>query len=214
MADPSKNLGQESVLSPQKASKSEEDILEGLKQRENWAYQEVIDRYAEKLYRVAYRFFPQEESAQDIVQDVLKKIVEKIHTFKGESSLYTWLYRVTVNECLMKLRSSRSKKTVPWDDILPKFENGALLNHDSYKDWNNLPDEQVMVKEASEFIRQCVEELPEDYRAAYIVKDLEQRSENEVCEMLGLTKAVMKVRVHRARLYLRKRLEERYVTHS
>jgi RNA polymerase sigma-70 factor (ECF subfamily) len=207
-------ITQNRVFSQGEASKDEENLLRGLRAKENWAYGELIDRYADKLYRLAYRFFPQDEAAQDIVQDVLKKVLEKIDTFKGDSSLYTWLYRVAVNECLMKLRVHKTKKMIAWEEVMPKFESGIIASHEAFADWAKMPDLQVMEQEAREFIAQCIEELPEDYKAAYILKDVEQRSEREVCELLGLNKSVMKVRVHRARMYLRKKLEERYVTHA
>lgn len=207
-------IGKSGDVLKEGASKDEEELLRGLRAKENWAYGELIDRYADKLYRLAYRFFPQEEAAQDVVQDVLKKVLEKIDTFQGDSSLYTWLYRVTANECLMKIRANKNKKMISWEEIMPKFENGILTGHGAFADWAKMPDLQVMEQEAREFIAQCIQELPEDYRAAYILKDVEQRSEQEVCEMLGLNKSVMKVRVHRARMYLRKKLEERYVTQA
>jgi len=215
MYGPKEKAQTNSDFSANKTSKEEEaGWLEGLRRKENWAYKILIDRWAQRLYQVAFRFLRQEEAAQDILQDVLKKVVEKIDTFKGESSIYTWLYRITVNECLMKIRSNKKRPMVSWEDILPKYEDEVITTHQEFADWSKLSDTKLMEKEAREFIRQCVEELPEDYRAPYILKDLEQFSEQEVCDVLDLKKSVMKIRVHRARMYIRKKLEERYVTEA
>lgn len=214
MMDPLEKKQKNSDFSEVSASKTEEALIKGLRSKENWAYQELIDRWADKLYQVAMRFVRKEEIAQEILQEVLKKVFEKIDTFKGESKLYTWLYRIAVNESLMKIRAGKKKIFISWDEILPKYQDDIIASHDEFNSWSKLPDSKLMEKEAKEFLRQKVEELPEDYRVPYILKDLQQLSENEVSEILGISKSVMKIRVHRARLFLRKKLEEKYVTHA
>jgi RNA polymerase sigma-70 factor (ECF subfamily) len=193
------------------ASNDEEALIEGLRHKENWAFQELIERWAEKLYQVAFRFVRREEIAREILQDVLKKVVEKIDTFQEKSKLYTWLYRITVNEALMRIRARKNNTFISWEDILPRYESGVIASKAEFSDWSGLPDEKLEQKEAKEFLRQCIDELPEDYRVPYLLKDVEQLSENEVSEILGLTKSVVKIRVHRARMFLRKKMEERYV---
>src|SRR5215831_7865306 len=187
---------------------SEERLVSGLIAKEERAYRELIERWSEKLYRIAFRYLRRKEEAQEVVQDVFQKVVEKIHTFKGDSSLSTWLFRVTVNEALMRIRSGKGVKNISWEAILPKFEDGIWT--ETSPDWSKLPDEKLLEKESKHFVTQAIEDLPEDYRSAYLLKDLEQLSEDEVCEALDLTKAVMKMRVHRARLFLKKKLEQKY----
>lgn len=199
-------------LSSKEASKNEEILVKGLREKQEWAFKEIIDRWADKLYQIAFRFVRQEELAHEVLQEVFKKVLEKIHTFKGESKLYTWLYRVTVNEALMNIRSSmKTKETISWEEILPHYEEGIVADLSQYGDWSKLPETKLMEKEAREFIQQCIEQLPEDYQAPYILKDVEQLSEQEVSDTLGISKSIMKIRVHRARMFIRKKLEERYV---
>lgn len=188
---------------------SEKDLVGGLREKADWAFRELISRWSDKLYRLALRFVKRPEEAQEIVQEVCLKVVEKIDTFEGGSSLYTWLYRVTVNESLMRLRPDRGKETVSWEDVLPKYENGVHL--ENFSDWAKLPDERFAEKEFQEFVRASIELLPDDLKTAYLLKDVEQLPEEEVCKILELTKPAMKNRVHRARLFLRKRIEEQYV---
>lgn len=194
---------------PDASNLNEKDLIGGLREKADWAYRELISRWSDKLYRLSLRFVKRPEEAQEIVQEVLIKVVEKIDTFEGTSSLYTWLYRVTVNESLMRLRPDKGKKTVSLEDVLPKYENG--IHGESFSDWEKLPDEQFAEKEFQEFVRESIEFLPDDLRTAYLLKDVEQLPEDEVCKILEVTKPAMKNRVHRARLFLRKRIEEKYV---
>jgi len=191
------------------ASESEEAFVAGLVAREEWAYRELVTRFSNKLYQLAFRLLRRQEEAQEILQEVFQKVVEKIQTFKGDSSLSTWLYRVTANEALMRIRSNKGAKDLSWEEILPKFEDGIWA--ESTPRWARLPEERLQEKEAKQFFQALIEKLPEEYRAPYLLKDVEQLSEEEVCEALGLSKPVMKMRVHRARLFLKKGLEERYL---
>lgn len=197
-------------VSPVAASNiSEKDLIQGLRKKADWAYKELISRWSDKLYRLSLRFLKRQEEAEEIVQEVLLKVVEKIDTFEGGSSLYTWLYRITVNESLMRLRPDKGKILVSWEEGLPQYENGIHLQE--FSDWAKLPDEKFSEKEFQEFVQASIELLPDDLKTAYLLKDVEQLPEEEVCKILNLTKPAMKNRVHRARLFLRKRIEERYV---
>jgi RNA polymerase sigma-70 factor (ECF subfamily) len=197
-------------FSSSEASKLKEDkFIEGLKNKEEWAYRELISRWSDKLYRIALRFVHRQEEAQEIVQETFQKVIEKIHTFKGEAKFYTWLYRITVNQGLMRIRSNQSQRFISWDEILPQYQDGIYL--EAASDWSKLPDAKLEEKEARQFIQNCIEELPEEYKAAYLLKDVEQLSEDEVSETLGISKVMMKMRVHRARLFLRKKLEEKFL---
>ncbi|MBI4238707.1 MAG: RNA polymerase sigma factor, partial [Deltaproteobacteria bacterium] len=77
---------------------NEGELIRGLTRKEEWAYRQLIDQWSDKLYRLAYRFLGKKEEAEEIVQEVLQKVVEKIDTFQGDSSLYTWMYRIAVNQ--------------------------------------------------------------------------------------------------------------------
>lgn len=187
----------------------EKELIEGLRRKEEQAYRQLIDRWSDKIYRLAYRLLGKKEEAEEIVQEVLQKVVEKIDTFQGESSLFTWIYRIAVNQALMRLRQVKGKQFVSWEEFAPEFESGIRTRE--VPDWSVLPEELFAQKELQDFFRHCVEKLPEDLKPAYLLKDVEGLSEEEACEALGLTKPAMKNRVHRARLILRERLEKKYV---
>lgn len=170
---------------------------------------EELIQWSSRLFRTAYRLLHQEQDAREVVQEVFRKMLEHLNTFEGRSTLYTWLYRVTVNEALMRLRARKGHPTVAIEDILPHYEDGVRT--DITPDWSPLPDEQLATAEAQHFLQDCIDQLPEDWRAAYVLKDVEELPEDEVCDILGVSKSTMKNRVHRARLFLRKKIEERYV---
>ncbi len=188
---------------------TEARLVEGLKSKEDWAYRRLIDEGTERLYRVAFRFLGKAEEAEEIVQEVLQKVVEKIGGFEAQSSLNTWLYRITANQCLMRLRSSKNRRTDPWEEILPEYDNGIRIRDSA--DWSNVPDNLLGQKEFQDFLKGSIEKLPEDLRTAYLLKDVEGLAEDEVCGILELTKPAMKNRVHRARLFIRGEIERKYV---
>jgi RNA polymerase sigma-70 factor (ECF subfamily) len=192
------------------ASKQEEkDLVEGLRERREDAYRRLIDEYSEKLYRLASRILRRDEEAREVLQEVFVKVIQKIGDFQGDSSLYTWLYRVTVNEALMRKRAQTGRlKEESFEDLLPRYEFGYLA--DRTQDWSRAADERFQTEEFRALVRNLVDELPEELKAAYVLKDLEELSEDEVCGILEISKPTMKNRVHRARLILRKRIEEAY----
>lgn len=188
---------------------SDRELIAGLKQGSPEAYRELVGSYGRRLYSVGLRLLRNPQDAEDVVQETLLKAFQAIDSFREDSSLYTWLYRIACNESLMKLRARGRQQTVPIDPYLPKFEEGHHV--EAIEDWSGLPDRMLESQELSEFFERCVDELPEEYRVAYVLKDVEKLSEEQVCRILKLTKPAMKNRVHRARLVIRQRIEERFL---
>jgi RNA polymerase sigma-70 factor (ECF subfamily) len=187
---------------------NERELVLGLKEKKEEAYRRLIEEYSGKLYRLAFRILRQEEEAREVLQEAFLKVVTKIESFHEASSLYTWLYRITLNEALMRKRGSHSHQELPLEDYLPHYEFGVAT--DVYTDWSRLPDELFEKEEVRSFVQACVEELPKDLKSAYLLKDVEGLSEEEVCGILEISRPAMKNRVHRARLILRKRIEDKY----
>lgn len=188
---------------------NEKELVQGLRKKSEESYRQLIEQYSEKLFFLVLRILRREEEAREVLQEAFLKVVTKIDSFHQDSSLYTWLYRITLNEALMRKRGDHSSQEVSVEAYLPHYEFGIAA--DEYSDWSKLPDQQFEKEELREFVRSCVEELPDDLKTAYVLKEEEGLSEDEVCEILEITKPAMKNRVHRARLILRKRIEERYV---
>jgi RNA polymerase sigma-70 factor (ECF subfamily) len=192
------------------ASKPEErELIEGLKAGREDAFRSLVETYSDRLYRLGLRILHQEEDAREIVQEVFVKVLRKIAEFQEDSSLYTWLYRVTVNEALMRRRGAAGRqKEESFEDLLPRYEFGYLA--DNAQDWSRAADERFQTEEFRALVKRLVDGLPESLKTAYVLKDMEELSEDEVCGILEISKPTMKNRVHRARLILRKRIEEAY----
>lgn len=179
-----------------------------LKERSEEAFEQVVREYGRRLYYVALRLLRRPAEAEDAVQETFLKAFRAIDTFHENSSLFTWLYRIVCNESLMRLRKRSRDRTVAIEDYLPAFDRGEHV--EAVGDWVHAPDVVARSRELQEFYERCIDELPDDYRLAYILKDLEKLSEDEVCAVLELTKPTMKNRVHRARLVIRRRIDQRY----
>jgi RNA polymerase sigma-70 factor, ECF subfamily len=158
------------------------------------------------VYRLAIRITGNEEDAEEVVQDALWTAARKIDTFRGASAFGSWLYRITANAAYQKLRSRHTKRLeVPWEGLLPGF-NDAGKHVEPISDWSNRIEEPVLQTELRSVLTSAIEDLPTDYRTAFVMHDVEGLSNPEVAEMLGLSVPAVKSRVHRSRLFLRQRL--------
>ncbi len=175
------------------------------------AFEEVVNRYGNKIYGLAFRITHNHHSAEEIIQEVFLTLIKKIGTFRGESKFSSWLYRVTVNTSYMHLRAEKRhghESDVSLEDYVPYDENGSLAGRVKAKDWSNRPDEALLSKEAIEIIEKAVNELPESYRVIFHLSDIEGLSNEETAEILGLSVPAVKSRLHRARLFLRDKLSD------
>jgi len=184
---------------------SEKRLLNLLKQGDQEAIGEIMQKYHDKLFSVANRICNNPADAEEVLQDVYMIALNKIDRFEERSSLSTWLYRITVNAALMKLRSQRSgKSTIPLDGynaLLGEDENVLRLDREVRS-----PDESLLTRELYEKINDSVETLPEIYQSVFYLRDVQGYSIKETSKMLHTTPAAIKSRLHRSRFFLRERL--------
>jgi RNA polymerase sigma-70 factor, ECF subfamily len=171
------------------------------------AAEALVHRYGVKIYRLALRITGSPEDAQEVSQDVLWTIVRKIGTFKGESALGSWIYRITANAAYEKLRSRRGKDEVSWDALLPAFDRDGHLVEPGH-DWTQQAEDPGLQAEARRRLKAAIDSLPPDYRTAFVLHDMEGLSNPEIAEMLGISLPAVKSRVHRSRLFLRQHLAQ------
>jgi RNA polymerase sigma-70 factor (ECF subfamily) len=167
----------------------------------------LVHRYGGRIYRLALRITGSPEDAQEVCQDVLWSVVRKIGTFKGESALGSWIYRITANAAYEKLRGRRGKDEVSWEALLPAFDGDGHLV-DPGRDWTQATQDPVLQGEVRGRLREAIESLPADYRTAFVLHDMEGLSNPEIAELLSISLPAVKSRVHRSRLFLRQRLAE------
>ncbi len=169
------------------------------------AFNELVNRYAGMIYRLALRITKDTYSAEDVLQNVFLILIEKLQNFKGESKLSTWIYTITSNESLLTLRKNvfRSSKETSYDK-----HREELSNYDSglYDSGGPLPDKLVMNMEVNTILERVINELPDDYRIAFQLRDIEGLSNREAADILGISVPAIKSRILRARNELRRKL--------
>ena len=133
-------------------------------------------------------------------------VYEKVHTFRGASALTTWLYRLTMNAALSRLRRRTRRKEIALDDYLPQFrEDGHHLVR-PVVDWSADLEQNLANAQMQHLVRQAIELLPPLDKAVLVLSDFEAVPNRDIAEALGLTVLAVKARLHRARLFLRGQL--------
>ncbi len=180
------------------------ELVREAKEGNDEAFTELVNIYSDRVYNLALRIVRQGDDAADVLQDTFIKVYEKIHTFDGRSSFFTWLYRIATNLSLMKLR--KDKRTVlTVEDMETQFDRP---NSTTIQEWQALPLKNMLTEEFRKHLDEAVDSLPEIYRSVFVLRDLENLSIKESSKILGITETNVKVRLKRARMYLREKLAE------
>lgn len=196
------------LLAPHHDLSDEELVRMFVEERDEDAFNEIANRYGEKVFRLALRITHSTHIADEVLQEVFLTLVEKLDSFREESTFSTWLYRVATNASLIQIRNEkRDGRNISLEEYVPYDEKGMLLGI-SLKDWSHTPDEVLVEKEGLEVIDRAINELPEKYRIIFHLRDVEGLTNKEVGDILGLSISAVKSRIHRARLYLRDKLSD------
>ncbi|MFQ5788701.1 MAG: RNA polymerase sigma factor [Thermodesulfobacteriota bacterium] len=187
----------------------EELVRKYVSEKNQVAYEEIFNRYVDKVYGISLRITRNPSYADEVLQEVFLTLIKKANTFRGEAKFSSWVYRVTVNASFMHLRAEKKYgSNVSLDNYVPYDENGTLMGKIKAKDWSSRPDIIIFSKEALEIIEKSVNELPESFRIVFHLRDIEGLSNEEISKILDLTVPAVKSRLHRARLFLRDRLSD------
>lgn len=185
---------------------SEASLLEGLRAREERAFEELVRANAGRMLALARRFLRSEEDRADAVQEAFLCAFRAIDTFEGQSSLATWLHRIVVNACLMKLRRQSHDRSVSIDDLLPTFDETGHHTR-PVCDWSVQAPALLAREETRAQVRACIDSLPEQHRTILLLRDIEEFDTAETARQLGVSANTVKTRLHRARQALRTMLE-------
>ena len=188
---------------------TESALLERLRRRDEHALSEVSSLYGHKIFQLAFRYLRNHEDAEEVVQDVLLKVFRKIDAFRGDSALSSWIYRITFNTAMSRLRHTRAARLAEVPELRVVGDGGDMgpRAHEP-ADWSNLADESILRRQMRERLVEAVGDLPTIYREPVILRDLKGLTTEEASSRLRLKDQTLKSRLHRGRLILRKRLAD------
>ncbi len=201
-------MGNLSILADPQTGVSEEDarILRGLRAGIESAYEELIERYEQPIYGIVYRLAGNQSDACDVVQNVFLKVFRGVHSFRGQSSLRTWIYRIAVNEARNRRRwfTRHCGREVSMDSERPEQGNRV----ESTKDPGRSPYDQVLDRENRGLIEQALRKINPIFSAAVVLRDIENLSYEEIAEILQVSLGTVKSRILRGREALRHELTQ------
>lgn len=194
------------VLLREARAHSDAGLVEECRKGDTSAFDELIRRYKDRVYGVVYRFLGNREEALDVSQEVFVRAYKGIQGFRGNAQVYTWLYSIAANLARNRLRDSgrrgRDKTT-----SLEALQESAPGLADSMTQAAS-PRENAISEEMQAVLQQCLNELPEHYRLAFVLRTFEDLSYEEISEVMGCPVGTVKSRLNQARQMLRDRLRE------
>ncbi len=195
-------------LFPRQAIDPDAALVAQLRRGDAGAAEALVTAFGSRVYRMALRITGNAADAEEVVQDALWTASRKIDTFRGAAAFGSWVYRITANAAYQKLRGRRSRRhEVSWEDLVPSFDDNGQ-HAEVAVDWSRSLKDPAIEGELKGVLGRAIDELPADYRTAFLLHDVEGLSNPEIAETLHVTLAAIKSRVHRARLFLRKRLAD------
>jgi len=182
--------------------RTDAELVMMIRKGEAEAFEVLMQRYVSKAYGLAARLTKNPEDAEEVLQDVFITVHRKIGGFEGKSSFSSWLYRITMNAALMKLRKRRNDRHVHIEDVVPEYSNSTLLKTCALSESDSLTDRQTLLTALEMAIRR----LPDEYRPVFVLRDIDGLTSRQVGKILQLSIPAVKSRLHRSRLMLRRKL--------
>lgn len=183
------------------------EVVNQFKAGDALAFEEIISRYESKVMSLALRFTRNQEDAEEVMQDVFTTVYRKIDGFRGQSAFSSWLYRIVVNAAFMKLRKRKQSQTVSMDDLSPAIKQ-YCVDRETLN--GSFSQNITIAHEMQSVIQNAVNKLPDQYRAVFVLRDVDGLSNQETGEILNLSIPAVKSRLHRSRIMLRKKLQRYY----
>jgi RNA polymerase sigma-70 factor, ECF subfamily len=182
-------------------------LVAALRRGDPTAADDLVTAYGDRACRLATRITRNAQDAEEAVQDAFLSVIRKIDTFREDATLGSWVYRIVSNAAYQCCRRRRRRSAdVSLDNLLPAFDQHGR-HVAPIADWSTSVDDPARQTELRMVLSAAIDELPADYRTVVVLRDVEGLPHREIAEALGLTVVNVKMRVHRARLFLRKRLD-------
>jgi RNA polymerase sigma-70 factor (ECF subfamily) len=202
---------------------SDEVLVARLRARDEAAFALVLDAWSTGMLRLARSFVSTTDSAAEVVQETWLAVLQGIGRFEGRSSLRTWVYRILVNTA--RRRGGRESRSVPWSSLTTEDE-GPTVDPTRFRGpgdpfaghWREFPapwpspEQETLADEVRAQVARALAELPDRQRVVITLRDVEGYGSDEVCSILDITAANQRVLLHRARAFVRSRLEEYFAT--
>jgi len=189
--------------------RDDRQLILRLQARDETAVHELAERFGSRIYQLALRHMKNREDAEEVTQDVLMKVYRKVGAFRGDAALSSWIYRITFNTAMSRLRNTRLARVAEQERDRAEAARTALDQPRTPRqapDWSRMPDELMLRAQLRQAVAAAIRELPEIYRAPVMLRDIEGLSTEEASNRLKLKDQTLKSRLHRGRLMLRERL--------
>ena len=181
---------------------TENELVKQAKDGNREALAELVSRYSDKIYNLALRILRNREDAEDVLQETFLQVLRKLDTFDERSTFFTWIYRIGTNTSLMKLRKKKQ--------IFAELPDKPDLEDKVFVDWSQDPSLNVQNEEIKKILDQAIGDLSEIYRSVFILRDLEHLSIKETGKILNISEENVKIRLRRARLFLRDKISQQF----
>jgi RNA polymerase sigma-70 factor (ECF subfamily) len=188
-------------------SKPADISIQALKAGDRSEFVRLVDEYSGMIFRLAVKILNNQQDAEDVLQETFIKAFQHILTFKGQSSIATWLYRIATNEALMMIRK---RKPEAGSIRLEEYEDYDDSEAMQIEDWCCLPEDELLTSEAKKYLDEAVHKLSYKLKVVFLLRDVEGFSVRETAEVLEISEASVKTRLSRARMILRQMLSKYY----
>jgi RNA polymerase sigma-70 factor (ECF subfamily) len=185
------------------------ELLARLQSGDEQALADLADAYGAKIFQLAFRYLRNKEDAEEVTQDVLFKVSRKVGAFRGDAALSSWIYRITFNAAMSRLRTAKYQRSQ--DDerrAAPERDETSSAAPREVADWSQMADEHVLRTQLRRRVFSAILSLPAIYRAPVVLRDIQGLSTEEASAMLHVKDQTLKSRLHRGRLILRKQLAD------
>jgi len=183
----------------------ETELIQKAQSGDKQALAGLIKKYEQTIYNFSFKICRDKNYAEHIMQETFYSMVKSLHQFDHNSKLSTWLYRIVANHCLMMARKAKSRSFVSFDD-----DDENLFEEKYAADWDSIPYKDTENKELKRILDTAIQNLSPDYRMVFLLRDVEGLSTEETAQVTELSIPAVKSRLHRARAFLRKEINEAF----
>jgi RNA polymerase sigma-70 factor (ECF subfamily) len=185
---------------PELDETTEARFIERLIARDERAFNELVQAYEQRVFRLLLRMLGRRDEAEDMAQEVFVQVFKAIGTFRGDSRLSTWIYRIAVNLCKNRMKYLSRRHSAEQDELEPAAERLPLSEAKGVTHGETTrPDQLVEGFQLERVVQACIAELEPDFREVLVLRDVEDLTYEELCEVTGLPEGTVKSRLHRAR---------------